>query len=235
MTPKGTFIFFRSLPLVFLVCLGGRSCLTGAFSPLQPNGGLPPARPGPQTGASGLGPLQRTHPAARDLAVVDQAAARRQGWRPVALLRPVARASAPWRRTQAFAEQLIDSAAGDAPSRPAAERDPEQGPGPEEPPGLLFADGERCGRLGHGHCVSARRGQFEGREVVRVDAVIGGPGEEGGGVLSLRKADESAHLLDFPSEPRDLALQLCDRAGHGQMILLLRHRTRCCTKAHSPV
>jgi len=33
MTPKGTFIFFRSLPLVFLVCLGGRSCLTGAFSP----------------------------------------------------------------------------------------------------------------------------------------------------------------------------------------------------------
>ena len=84
-------------------------------------------------------------------------------------------------------EQLIDSAAGDAPSRPAAERDPEQGPGPEEPPGLLFADGERCGRLGHGHCVSARRGQFERREVVRVDAVIGGPGEEGGGVSSFRR------------------------------------------------
>src|ERR1039458_8440054 len=110
MTPKGTFIFFRSLPLVFLVCLGGRSCLTGAFSPVQPNRGLPPARPDPQTGASGLGPLQRTHPVARDLAVVDQAAARRQGWRPVALLRPGVRASAPWRDRKSVAKQLIDSA-----------------------------------------------------------------------------------------------------------------------------
>ena len=141
----------------------------------------------------------------------------------------MATASALRSRAGALAEQLLNSAAGDAPSRPAAERDPEQGPGPEEPPGLLFADGERCGRLGHGHCVSARRGQFEGREVVRVDAVIGGPGEEGGGVSSLRKADESAHLLELLLEPGDLALQVCDRGRHGPMILLLQHRTRCCS------
>ncbi len=143
----------------------------------------------------------------------------------------MATASALRSRAGALAEQLLNSAAGDAPSRPAAERDPEQGPGSEEPPCLLFADGERCGGLGHGHRVGASWCQFEGHEVLGVDAVVDGPGEEGGGVSSLRKADESAHLLDFPSEPRDLALQLCDGAGHGPMILLLQHRTRCCTKA----
>ena len=147
----------------------------------------------------------------------------------------MAMASALRSRAGALAEQLLNSAAGDAPSRPAAERDPEQGPGSEEPPCLLFADGERCGGLGHGHRVGASWCQFEGHEVLGVDAVVDGPGEEGGGVSSSRKADEPAHLLELLLEPGDLALQVCDRGRHGQMILLLRHRTRCCTNAHNAV
>ncbi len=79
-------------------------------------------------------------------------------------------------------EQLLGSAAGDAPSARPPSGTPNKVPALRSRRVLLFADGERCGCLGHGHCVSARRGHPERHEVVGVDAVMGGPSAEGGGV-----------------------------------------------------
>ena len=112
---------------------------------------------------------------------------------------------------------------------PAPERHPEQGSGPQQPPGLLFTDPEGDGGFGHSHRVGPRRWHFHRLEVVGVESLLGSPPEKLSGVPTLGKADVPPHLLEVVPERPDLAHQVVDR--HEMMIPLLRRCTRCCTKA----